>query len=317
MKKRQLRGVLCLAAIGMAFLLAANSTCAKRGVQEPNTAVDTSPVALSSARPMIIWWGSLYRSPEILRLVLSSGVFSHAVLVERSDFQRPNYLTQPNFKKAFEICRQNNVKVIWTRWLYSSQPVRAISTADLFTTEYYVERIRRIKAEARRMGADLVAFDAEPYSDSPAMQFKSRNLTASEARRLETAIKSAVKIAGPVDLVIPEGTPRYHPHLYEATRAIGRLVMSTQTYYDRKPLKGQRPYDIFGAAVSVSKKNARFPRLPLYRPREILERQDLWAHKKGLFIYPYDLKDAEVESVARDFSLIKTVRPADRRDNGS
>jgi hypothetical protein len=314
MWKKQATKVFLLAAVFEVSLLGTvNLNCAESGADDANVVLTDSSSSQKPSGPMIIWWASLYHDPEILRLALSSGVFSHAVLAERSDFQRPDYLSQPNFRKALSACRENNVKVIWTRWLYPSQPVRGLEPEDIFTASYYVERILKIKQEAKEIGADLVCFDAEPYSDSPAMPFRSRNLTEAEFKKLSSAIETAVKIAGQVDLIVPEGAPHYDCHLYDATRFLGKLVMGTQTYYDIPPDHPKkagrtRPYDVFGAWVNVTKQDKSSSRYPLFTPREILERQDLWAHKKGLFIYPGG-NDESITAVAREFSKIKTIHP--------
>ncbi|GAH39525.1 unnamed protein product, partial [marine sediment metagenome] len=45
-----------------------------------------------------------------------------------------------------------------------------------------------------------------------------------------------------------------------------------------------------------------------FTPGEILKRQDLWAHKKGLFIYPGTTKN-DVTATALEFSRIRTIQP--------
>jgi hypothetical protein len=309
-KKRAIKVFLLVAVLGVSFSGTAALNRAESGAYDSNALPADSNSSQRPSKPMIIWWGSatLYRDVEILRLALSSGVFSHAVLAERNDLQRPNYLSNPNFRKALSICRENKVKVIWSRWVYPSQPIRGLEPEDIFSASYYVKRIRKIKKEAKEIGADLVCLDAEPYAKSPAMKLKSHTLTEAEFNKLTAAIKEAVKVAGQVDLVIPEGA-HYKPHLYDVTRMLGKNVMALGTYNDVPPTPEQKPYDIFGAAVSITKENKRRPDHPYFTPREILERQELWAHKKGLFIYAMGKEDADIKLVALEFSKIKTIYP--------
>lgn len=308
------------------FLLAALFAVAPAGCYaedstDPNNTGSTKPDSSQQTklqqRPMIIWWGALVDDPINIELAVSSGIFSHAVIVDRCDLQRRRPWLLANFPKAVAACKRHNVKIIWTRWLYPSQPIKGLEFEDIFEASYYINRIRRIKYEAERFGFACVAFDAEPYANSPAMALKIRNLTKPEFVKLNAAIKTAVEVAGHVDFVIPEGAPSFSLHLYDATRNLGKLVIATQTYYDIPPDHPKkagklRPYDIFGAYVSVTKQNTRHPEWPLFTPREILQRQDLWVRKKGLMVFP-----EENRKVAETFFRIKTIRPDRATDPNS
>ena len=70
---------------------------------------------------------------------------------------------------------------------------------------------------------------------------------------------------------------------------------------------------MFGAYVGVTKENKKHPHLPLFTPREILERQDLWAHKKGLFVWA----GGDPHGVALEFSRIRAIQPvSDSNESG-
>jgi len=273
---------------------------------------DTPSTEIPS-RPVIIWWARLWDDPEILRLAISSGVFSHVMLVSLHEFDRPGdiALSDPNLVKAVRYCKEKGVKVVWTRWLYPGYNQKKFKFKDAFDADYYKARIRELKSEAKAMGADYVAFDAEPYAKSVLTPYKTLRkckLSKAEFNDMNRAIQVAVEAEGKVDFILPAAT-RFGRHLFDATRNLGELAVNEDTYYDVPARRRNiRRYDIFGAYVGVRKKNDKHPKLPLFTPREILERQDLWAHTSGLFIYPGSAKNTAL--VAREFSKIKKVSPA-------
>lgn len=270
--------------------------------------------------PMIIWFHPVETDPEILRLALSSGVFSHLMLTWLHEYDRPYSLAYPlskkglrNLQKALRLCKEKEVEVIWTRWLYPgyNHIKFPFISEDIFEATYYVQRVRNIRKEARLMGVDLVALDTEPYGASSLKPMRMGRYELSEAKfgALRNAIKAAIKAEGRVDFVLP--APRVgQRHLYTATSGLGRLVIGEHTYRDvpRRRNDRRRPYDIFGAYVSIRKEDPNYPKMPYFTPREILERQDLWAHKKGLFIFP-GVGRKNVEAVALEFSKMKYIRP--------
>lgn len=271
-------------------------------VEEKSSSVET-PEA-----PMIIWWGGLWGDYETLQSAVSSRIFSHVMLAGLHEFDRPDYFTHDNFKKALKLCKEKKVKIIWTRCLYPGYHLSNFRLEDVFDSQYYIQRIREIREEAKQMGVDLVAFDAEPYANCPVKALKKDKLSEDEFRQITDAIDTAIGIVGQVNFVMPAKSPlpRY---LYNATSSLGKFVIAEHTYYDipAKIKDVRRPYDIFGAYVKIVKENKKNPKQPYFTPQEILQRQELWSHKKGLFIYPGSRENAA--AVALEFSKIRFVQP--------
>lgn len=274
-------------------------------VEEKGSSVETRD------RPMIIWYQDPWRDPNIVEAVLSNGIFNHVMLVGLHKFDNPPYYKKPFVLETVRLCRQKGAKVIWTRWLYPGYRFERFKNEDAFDPMYYVSQIRELRKEAHQMGADYVAFDAEPNAKATMKALKYRKLTDDEFERMSNAVKKAVAIEGQVDFILPAGK-NYRNHMYNATRLLGKYVVAEYTYYDRPINPGYKkiPYDIFGAYVSVTKQNKKHPHLPFFTPKEILERQDLWAHKKGLFVYPGHAKVAA--PLALEFSKITAVQPANK-----
>ncbi len=153
-----------------------------------------------------------------------------------------------------------------------------------------------------------MAFDPEPYVNCPVKAIANYTLSEARFKVLNNAIQAAIKTEGQVDFVIGAGII-YPWHPYNATKSLGKLTITGHTYFDVPwRLNDNRlPYDIFGASVSITKGNKKFPEEPYFTPREILERQHLWSHKKGLFIFPGDAENAA--AVALEFSKIRFIQP--------
>lgn len=275
---------------------------------DANAVGEKSGFVGTTDKPIIIWYQDPWRDPNVVRQVLNHGLFSHVMLVGIHKFDNPPYHTKPFVKETIRLCKQKGVKVIWTRWLYPGYKFEKFDNKDAFDAMYYVKQIRLLRQEARQIGADLVAFDAEPNAYATMKSLKHRKLSRDEFERMQNAIKKAVEMEGPVDFILPAGKS-YTRHMYNATRYLGKYVVAEFTYYDRpiSPGYSKIPYDIFGAFVSIRKENKDHPHLPFFTPREILERQDLWAHKKGLFIYPGHTKNTV--PVAVEFSKITSIWP--------
>ncbi len=297
--------------IPMLFVEASCESAVVTEYQTQRQTDDNTSGVTKASRPMIIWLQSLEGDLEVMRLAISGGVFSHVMLSWLHAYDRPFDLFNKNIQKAIRLCKERDVKVIWTRWLYPGYKFEKFKYEDAFTGEYYRQQIRQIKREAMLMGADFVALDAEPYANSPLKSLKlypPRKLSETEFRKLNNAIEIAIKTEGQVDFVLPAASslPR---HLYNATCSLGKFVIAEHTYQDipAKIEDKRRPYDIFGAYVKITKKNKKKPNQPYFTPREILQRQKLWSHKKGLFIYPGSRENAA--SVALEFSRIESVGP--------
>lgn len=308
-KKLTRYSVATIAAIGIVVLLQINGISqTKNNIQKgPPSEAETTP-----SRPMIILWSRFQEGPEVLRTFLSSGIFSHVMLANKHEFDNPmvNILKDTSLEKALAYCREKDVKIVWVRWLYPGFQLRDLKLEDFFTADYYINRIRNIRREAKQIGADMVALDAEPYASSPLNPLKTQvrnKLSRKDFEKMHSAIKKAIAVEGKVEFVLPGGS-RFGDHIYDATRPLGKLSIGEHTYYDESwRQKAKIPYDIFGAYVNTSKENRKKPKLKFFTPQEILERQELWAHKKGLFIYPGSRENAA--RIAREFSKIRGTMP--------
>ena len=309
--------VIFLAVIALMLLLAViRASVAGRNRNGAERAAGQSGAAQAVDRPMIIWFHAFETDPELLRLAISGGIFSHVMFRGLHEFDRPEEVifAHPNLKKVLTLCKDNGVEVIWLRFLYPGYRFRGITTfRSICDASYYAQRIRQVKKEGKRMGVSLVALDAEPYGQSPLKPLKmpkTYKLTPEQYNALNNAVQTGVRAAGKVDFVLPAVSP-YSRHLYNATPALGKLVISEHTYRDIpwKLKDKRRPFDVFGAYISIKKDNPTHPDGPgpFFTPREILARQDLWAQKKGLFIFP-GYGDRLVE-VVHEFSKIGKVRP--------
>jgi hypothetical protein len=303
---------IAITSIIMVTIVSPSSFCANN--QGHTDTVDTKSIpAEVPEAPMIIWFQDIETGPEALELAMSGGIFSHVMLEGVNQLDRANYFTKRKFRQALEVLRKHkNVKVIWCRWLFPGHKLDKFKFEDIFDPQYYVRQIRQIKEEAKIIGADFVAFDSEPYANCPLQILPHRKLLEPRFNILRDAIKTAVKTEGQVDYIMPADFQlkgRYR-HLYSATFVLGKTVIAEHTYRDVPRMREdkRRPYDIFGAYVSIKKEDPQKTTMPYFTPREILERQNLWAHKKGLFIFP-GIGIKNITAVAREFSKIKYIQP--------
>lgn len=299
------------AVAAVVFYLLSSFTWGQSNSDNHSSTINDNHSAQILSPPMIIWWGRMDDPHQTLRLALSSGVFSHVMLVCVHRYAGRDLRYRKNIQKALALCKQKGVTPIWTRWLYPGSELKGFTYEDAFSSEYYITQIQNIRAEAKQRGISLVAFDAEPYANLQLEGITRRRLSDEEMSSLNKAIEIAIKAAGKVDFVLPS-SGELNKHFYNFTRHLGELTISEYTYYDYPPahtpkIRKERPFDIFGAYVGITKENKYKPKLPLFTPREILARQDLWAHKKGVFVYPGGRKEAAL--VALEFSKIKTVYP--------
>lgn len=94
--------------------------------------------------------------------------------------------------------------------------------------------------------------------------------------------------------------------MYRPVQKLGKFSIAEHTYYNNSSRLHCKDniFDVFGAYCSKDPYRPESPSSPRFTPREILERQDLWAYKKGLFIYPG--VDENASEVAFEFSKIST-----------
>jgi len=261
----------------------------------------------SDSKPMIIWMHNApVHKPAILEKALSSGIITHVWVL----FLNPQDAPLPKLNKArqaIEVCKKHNVKVIWARTLWPSYEVKKFRRSDMSDPNYYKHFIDTIRAEAQILGADYTAVDTEPYALFPFKEIKKQPLKEKEYKSVRSAVRQAVSEKGQLDFVAPAGGA-FLNHIYHPLSLLGKLRVAEHTYYDipKKIKSKRRPYDIFGAFVNVMKYNEKHPRAPFFTPREILRRQDLWAHKKGLFI---SANHKNMQQVAEILSEIQYISP--------
>ena len=303
--------------LSVSLLLAVASGLTAAGHNQANPDESELKVDGNTApsKPIIIWysrqWGWDRHRP--LELAVTSGKFSHVLLTALHEYDVPDYWNnpefRPRFKRALKLCRDNGVEIIWTRYLYPGHKLGDFTVKDAVGPDYYIDQITKLKREAKRAGIKLVAFDLEPIGKCRLNHYRKNSFSKEDFSKLVSAINQAVKVAGKVDYVLNSAAAQER-HLYNATVKLGRQIITESTYYDlpivhkRNP-DPNRPYDIFGAYVGVTKRNKKNPHLTLYTAREILARQDLWAHKKGLFIYAGN----DAPEVALEFWKIKNISP--------
>lgn len=279
---------------------------------EPN-----DPNRLAEPKPVIIWFhNAVTGKTHVLEKAVSNGIVTHVLMLYLNPEDAP--LTKlKNVSEAIKICKKYNVMVIWARTLWPNYKVKDFRRSDMSDPNYYKNSIKLIRAEARALGADFTGVDREPYALFPFKKIKGKPLSPREYYAIKEAVQKAIKEEGQLDFTLPAGGP-FPNHIYDATMELGRLKIAEHTYYNIPWKIGgnareKRPYDIFGAHINVSEYNPRHPEAPFFTPREILERQDLWAHTKGLFIYP---DDENIEKVAEMLSEISDIQPKTTNRSG-
>ena len=269
----------------------------QQNINEPNDAS-----CENKSLPIIIWYYPLHHeNPEILEVALSSGFFTHVMLsgIHKDDI--PDYSERPVYKlqETMKICKAGGVKIIWKRWLWPGYKFNNFTKSCIFDPNYYAEQIRQIKRETKMIGADYSALDCEAYGYSPLKPMRKRNLSGPEFEKMTNAVDKAIGREGQVDFILPAALPyprhaRSFMHFYRPLEKLGKLTIAEHTYYNnpsRLHCKNN-VFDIFGAYCKKNSFNPESPSTPYFSPREILERRDLWGHKKGLFIYSGDAKDS-------------------------
>lgn len=249
-------------------------------------------------KPIIIWhYHSIRDTTDSLKLALSSGLITHVSIGGTLHRRDLNYWKNPRTLQAITIVKNAGAKFIWLRLLWPIRNVESSSAEDLFDPNYYIQEIRSLRTEGMKMGADFVALDVEAYGKTPLKKYLiGRNrLTKEQEQELEHVIKKVIKTVGKVDFILPIGDvpPENPTHIISE---LGKNRISETTYYDNKELLARikYPYEIFGVYLNTIKKNKEHPKLPLYLPREIFDRSQLWSDKKGLFIFPKENRALEV-----------------------
>ncbi len=296
---------------GIVLLMLTNFCVSNTDSNIPVQEIDDSNAPQPKDKPIIIWFHNVPMTKAvILEKAISNGIISHVLLLYQHRLDAP--LTGAMLDRTMQaaaVCKKYDTKIIWARTLWPTHNVESFRYSDFFDPNYYARAIKEVQLEARAIGAEFTGIDIEPYGSFP---FKKQLLrggvgSGKEYEPLVSAVKEAVSMSGQVDFVMPTYTasPRY---IYNVVVELGKWKIAEHTYFDnpKKINDRRRPFDIFGAYISTTKRNRRNPKTPFFTAKEILERQELWAHKRGLMLYP---KEDEIKAVANQLSQIKTIVP--------
>ena len=268
----------------------------------------SSSAEIVATKPMIVWFHNIATTkPKVLEKAISNGIVSHVLLLYLHPLDAP--LKGPalvKVREAVEVCKKYKTKIIWCRTLWPTYKVEDIRKDSFFSPNYYITAIEQVKLEAKNIEADFTAIDTEPYGYFPFKSEFRKAWSDKDFNAVVQAIKEATAKEGQVDFVLPSYGP-FKNHIYNALVELGKWKIAEHTYFDipAKIKDKKRPYDVLGAYVNISKKNVKVPSAPFFTPEEILQRQELWARKKGLMLYPYE---GNVEKVAEMITKISNIQ---------
>jgi len=262
------------------------------GVEPNSTVIDKNDMR---AKPIIIWHYRTQRhSVDSLRYAISSGLITHVNFSVGS--RTSDTLRKTATREAIEMVRKANVKVILTRSLWSGLNT---DRGDIFRPGFYIKEIRRLRAEAKEVGADFAGLDTEPWGRTPIVPFfKGKGkLSIEERQLLKDTIAKVVETCGKVDFLWPAGALRQGSP-YNIIAELGEMRIAESTYFNNeKTIKSIKyPYEIFGAYVNTVRKRENGSGSPYFLVSDIFEKSRLWSGKKGLFLYP---KERKVLAVAK------------------
>ncbi|MDH7600281.1 MAG: hypothetical protein QHH07_11715 [Sedimentisphaerales bacterium] len=256
------------------------------------------------ATPLVIWFHAVKTNPiGSLQTALSSGIPNHVMIwyMHRLD---ADWQASPDARKAIELVRQAQVRLIWCRSLWPYYKDRHMGIKTLTDPQYYVEQIRMLQAEGQAMKADYVALDLEPSGASPLKGlFKGPGaFTPQELKAIASAVQRAIGQAGQVDFVIPAGsTQRSHP--YNVLCNLGRMRICKDTYYgDAISRRPPYEYHIFGANVSCRKWRFVQTRNQYYTIQDLFDKSQIWSDRQGLLIYAAGPDSTKVAQDLKDYS---------------
>lgn len=248
-----------------------------------NDVNNTPPVT----KPMIIWYhgGSGY-SLESLKTAISSGLITHAMVIymHRAD---ADWKTNANVRKAIEIVKKSDVKLIWGHSLWPLYANEAIKLSDFFDPNYYIQEIKALRSEAKKIGADFVCLDNEPYGNSLMKYYLKgrRKPTAKEREKLKAAIEQAVATVGKLDFTMHAGAIGRPSFAILAQLAQNRICEQTYWFDEERYKTIKYPYEIFGVYVNTVRSRPEKPNAPYFLVSDVFERSWLWSDKKGVFLY--------------------------------
>lgn len=256
----------------------------------------------------VIWYHQSEFDANLLRGVLATGAVTH-VMIGGGDRGVP--WNRANTLLAFQICRQNGVKTIWSRHIWNN-------FGDFQTIEdtedpaFYGRVVAQVIAEKALIGADYCALDGEPYTGSPLDHYLDLDLSPEAFAAVGAAIQQAAAVQQ-VDFMYPTGTHGRPFRINNLYQPLGRTRIATSTYWDvpHKNCRITYPYDIFSANIQPTTLRPGAGISPFFLPHDIMERRFLWSaadgaenNVNGLFLYPGSQPDDRVPETAALFARL-------------
>lgn len=278
------------------------------GVQYMSQSKYVNPGAAQPGAPPapVIWYHQSEIDANILRGVLATGEISH-VMIGGGDRGVP--AQDPNTLLAFQICRQNGVKTIWSRHIWNNFGDYQ-TIADTEDPNFYSAVIAQVLAEVTLLGADYSGLDGEPYSGAPLDHYLDIDLTPAAFAAVGAAIQTAAQTAQ-VDFMYPTGTHGRPFRVNNLYQPLGRTRIATSTYWDvpHKNCRITYPFDIFSANIQPTTQRPPAGTSPFFLPDDIIRRRYLWSaadgaanNVNGLFLYPGSQPGDRVEETAMLFA---------------
>ncbi|MHC4122471.1 MAG: hypothetical protein ACYSSI_02770, partial [Planctomycetota bacterium] len=238
------------------------------------------------SRPVVIWFHNVPTfSLASLDTATKSGVVDYVLLLHLHPLDAP--LPDEKADRAIEICRKNNVPFIWCRTLWPTyKNADLLQEKDLYQPENYINILNRIKFEASVLGTAYSAVDTEVYGNNPLRRYYKQKLPGELYEKISAAIQKTMEQTAPVDYVLPS-MGYYEMHIYDILANLGRLKIAEHTYYDipSKLADNRLPHDVFGAFLSITKKNKKHPKAQFFTVEEVFERSSLWKDKHGIMLF--------------------------------
>lgn len=151
--------------------------------------------------------------------------------------EAPEAPAHPHVQRALQLCREHGLEVYWGRHLWVSWPERSSfvqQREDVFSAAYYATYLTRLDAEAKRLGVAGTFAYGEPHGKSIFRDqwFKRTGFTNEERRRIQDAIKAAVRVAPRATMAYPAGggSPE---HFGYTLRLLGERFLFHKTYRAR------------------------------------------------------------------------------------
>ncbi len=262
---------------------------------------------LSAPPAPVIWYHQIEFDANILRPLLATGEITH-VMIGGGDRGVP---PDTNTLLAFQICRQNGVKTIWSRHVWNNfgdfQTV-----ADTEDPNFYASVVAQVVSEAATLGADYTGLDGEPYTGSPLDHYLDVDLSPEAFAAVGAAVQTAAQ-QGKVDFMYPTGTHGRPMRVNNLYQPLGHSRIATSTYWDvpHKNCRITYPFDIFSASIQPTTLRPGAGTAPFFLPHDIMERRYLWSaadgaenNVNGLFLYPGSDPDDKVLETAALFALL-------------